>query len=378
MRFCPVTGSNKWQAFYSSTSGRIMTGDQRIVEGNLRKVICPDSGVVANEIAFTPEELELLYGNVYELNTLGREEHFFYTSQGVVARSQIFFEWIAPHLPDSFDTLLEIGCGEGNLLKRFAAKFPGKKFLGLDGSHKAAKLAKSKGLNVTQRVINGEEAVPEADVFLLINVIEHIENIPLLISSVKNSLSDNGRIIFCLPIQDYGGYDIFFAEHVWHFTVAHFESILRRNGLRILHSDANHPVNHGIGLFVCEKINDRPVIIEPVYSDSIIKNIKFWEANFKSLDDYISSNSFRKIAIFGAAEVATLLLTFTSLGDCNLIACIDDTKMPGERKHGIPVYGSAWLNENKVDCLVLAVNKKYHESIREKLNKDKLNIYSIF
>lgn len=378
MRVCPVTGSNKWQPFYSSVGGRIMTADQRIGKGNLRKIICPDSGVVANEIAFTREELELLYGREYELNTLGKEEHFFYTSQGVVARSQVFFEWIAHHLPDSFDTLLEIGCGEGNLLKRFAAMFPGKNFLGLDGSHKAAQLANAKGLNVRQCIIHGEEAVTNADVFLLVGVIEHIEDIPLLISSLKNSLSDTGRIIFCVPIQDYGGYDIFFAEHVWHFTVAHFAAILKRNGLRILHSDANHPVNHGFGLFVCEKANDETVTVGPVYSDAAIKNLAFWEASFNSLDDYISSNRFEKVAIFGAGEVATLFLTFTSLGDCNIVACIDDTQTPGEQKHGIPIYGSNWLSENKVDCLMLTVNKKYHEQIKAKFQDVELNIHSIY
>lgn len=378
MRVCPVTGSNKWEPFYSSVSGRIMTGDQRIVEGSLKKIICPDSGVVANEVAFTLDDLELLYGTEYELNTLGREEHFFYTSQGAVARSEVFFQWIAPHLPDSFDTLLEIGCGEGNLLKRFSAKCSGKNLLGLDGSHKASELANAKGLNVSRRVINGEEAVPKADVLLLVNVIEHIEDIPLLFASLKNSLNDNGRIIFCLPIQDYGGYDIFFAEHVWHFTAAHFEVILKKNGLKILHSDISHPVNHGIGLFVCEKKTDESQAVGPLYSDAIIRNLAFWRASFQKLDEYISSNRFEKVAIFGAGEVATLFLTFTSLGDCNIVACIDDTKMLGEKKHGIPIYGSQWLSENKVDCLILTVNKKYHESIKARLQDIELNIRSVY
>lgn len=355
-----------------------MTGDQRIVEGNLRKVICPDSGVVANEVAFTRDDLELLYGNEYELNTLGKEEHYFYTPDGAIARSQVFFEWVAPHLPVRFDTLLEIGCGEGNLLKRFAAEHPGKIIQGFDGSYKASELARAKGLNVSQRVINGEDEVPKADVFMLVNVIEHIEDIPVLISSLKNALSDYGRIIFCLPIQDYGGYDIFFAEHVWHFTAAHFETILIKNGLKILHSDINHPVNHGIGLFVCEKANDEAITVGQVFSDTITQNLAFWEASFKNLDDYISSNSFEKIAIFGAGEVATLFLTFTSLGDSNIVACIDDTKVHGELKHGIPVYGSQWLSENKVDCLMLTVNKKYHGQIKAKLQNVELNIHSIY
>ncbi|MBL7996092.1 class I SAM-dependent methyltransferase [bacterium] len=354
-----------------------MTGDQRIGKGNLRKIICPDSGIVANETTFTPEELEVLYGKEYELNTLGKEEHFFYTTKGPVARSHVFADWIEPYLPDQFHTLIEIGCGEGNFLKRLTQRFPNKNIMGFDGSHKASELAKSKGLNVQQKLILGNELLPKSDVFILINVIEHIEDITLLISNLKNSLKDSGRIIFCLPIQDYGGYDIFFAEHVWHFTSNHFLAILEKNGLKIVHSDTHHPVNHGIGLFVCEQ-NQTGKNRNTEYSDIIEKNLNFWETNFKNLDDFLMSKPVKKIAIFGAGEVSTLFLTFTSLGKQNIVACIDDTKQDGELKHGIPIHNSEWLRENKIDLLLLTVNKKYHKMIEEKLAGLNLNIRPIY
>ena len=49
MRICPITGSDKWQHYYTSKTNRIITGDQRISEGKLEKIICTDSGVVVKE-----------------------------------------------------------------------------------------------------------------------------------------------------------------------------------------------------------------------------------------------------------------------------------------------------------------------------------------
>ena len=92
-----------------------------------------ESGVVSNKNPFSENDLETLYGKEYELNTLGKEEHFFYTKDGAISRSDVFFQWIKPHLQDQFDSLVEIGCGEGNLLERFIKEFSNKNIIGIDG-----------------------------------------------------------------------------------------------------------------------------------------------------------------------------------------------------------------------------------------------------
>ena len=377
MRICPVSGSEKWLPFYTSNTNRIMTGDQRICSGTLEKIICPESGVVSNKNPFSENDLETLYGKEYELNTLGKEEHFFYTKDGAISRSDVFFQWIKPHLQDQFDSLVEIGCGEGNLLERFIKEFSNKNIIGIDGSHKASELAKKKGLNVQQKLIFGNEQLSPTDVFLLVNVIEHVENIPLLISTLKKSLKNNGRIIFCLPIQDYGGYDIFFAEHVWHFTAEHFKSILKKNGLKTIHCDLNHPINHGIGLFVCE-ISEFSEEIGLYRTDIIKNNLLFWEEKFAELESYLKATHFKSIAIFGASEICTLFLTFSSLSNQNITAVIDDTKEIGFIKHNLPVFESNWLFDNNVDLLLLAVNKKYHESIIKKFTNLNFQIHPVY
>ena len=62
----------------------------------------------------------------------------------------------------------------------------------------------------------------------------------------------------------------------------------------------------------------------------------------------------------------------------NIIACIDDTKGEGTEKHDIPIYPSSWLEDNKVNVLLLTVNEKYHHMVRDKLKHLNLNIQSIY
>lgn len=376
MRKCPLTDSGMFLPFYSSINSRVMTSDQRIIEGQLRKIIFPDTGVVANEKSFESNEIEKIYGNDYELNTSGNEEHIFFTDKGPISRSQVYFEWIKPFIPSNFNKLIEIGCGEGRVLEKIVKAYPGKEIIGFDGSYKAAKLGRIKGLDITQKLIFENDLLPNADVFLLIGVIEHVENIYAFLNNIINSLNEGGRIIICLPIQDYGGYDIFFAEHVWHFTVKHFEYLLNKFNLNVI-IDSNHHINYGFGLFVCEKGNSKKIPL-PDNTCILIDNLNFWKSCFEYFDTWISLHNFNRIAVFGASEIFTLFMAYSSLSELNIVACIDDTKEDGSKKHGIPIYKSEWLKDNEVDLLLLAVNKKYHNQIINKLEKYNLNIHPIY
>lgn len=368
MKKCAACNSEKWREFLRTETDRIMTGDQRIVPGVLNKVICLNCGTVTNKEPFSEQELNNLYGEQYEINTLGHGEHVFFAKEGPIARSQVFCDWIAPHIPSNFKSLLEIGCGEGLLLERIRKLFPDRTFQGIDGSRRAAELGRKRNLLINQGLILSKDAeIPKSDVIMLINVLEHLEDIPAVVSSLIRALNKGGRIIFCLPIQDFGGYDIFFAEHVWHFTVEQIEATLSRCNLRIIYSETEHPINHGIGLFVCERnIHHQEKILE--YNDTLDRARQYWLKAFEQLDSEISQRPLEKVAVFGSGEVFTLFSTFTNLGKQNILACIDEAKdKVGKKKHGIKIFDIDWLRKNDVDAVFLATNSKYYDQVRNKL-----------
>lgn len=136
MRVCPITGSNKFELFYSSTQGRVMTSDQRILPGKLKKIIFEDSGIVANQEEFSEEKLSQIYQTDYLLNTSGSEEHIFYSDQGPISRSQVYFNWVRPFIKEDYKSLIEVGCGEGRVLQKIVDNFPTLDVSGLMGAIK--------------------------------------------------------------------------------------------------------------------------------------------------------------------------------------------------------------------------------------------------
>jgi 2-polyprenyl-3-methyl-5-hydroxy-6-metoxy-1,4-benzoquinol methylase len=377
MRVCPITCSNKFELFYTSSHGKVMTSDQRILPGILQKIIFKSSGVVANLEEFSEEKLSQIYQSEYILNTSGAEEHIFYTSQGSISRSKVYFDWIMPFINMDFKSLVEIGSGEGRVLQKVAEGFPNLDVTGFDGSNKAVDLAQKKGLRISQKLIFEQEVLPKADIYLLLGVLEHIENIESFLANIINSINDRGRLILSIPIQDYLAYDIFFADHIWHFTSSQFEAFLNRMGLDVIHKDIKHPINHGFGLFVCEKVGISSNNFIPD-SKTHKDNLQYWDSCFKNVNELIRKYIDRKITLFGASEILTLFMANTLLNDVKIDACIDDTKPEGMLKHGIPVYPSSWLEHNQTDLLLLAVNKKYYPMIEEKFKHLNLNIQPIY
>jgi SAM-dependent methyltransferase len=367
MRICPVCNGNSWDELPSISGDTCMTGDQRIISGKLEKLCCMGCGLVANSRELSPIELDRLYGVDYQLNTLGGEEHFYITKEGKISRSNAFYNWIRPFVPESVSSLLEVGCGEGNVLSHFKEN-DSYILSGIDGSVQACQLASDKGLDVRNQLVTANSSLGKYDFIYSINVLEHVEDLNGFITTLKASLNKGGKILFCLPIQDYGGYDVFFMEHVWHFNISHIEAVLQRNGLRVISKVVDHPIHHGIGLFYCEPtIHTKSLPI--FYTASISENYLKWLDRFQRINDLLANTTNSELVVFGAGEVSTLLLTFTRLSEFKILAFIDDTKLDGFVKHGIPCYNSEWLNSNSVDAIFLAVNPKYYEIIEEKLKK---------
>lgn len=103
---------------------------------------------------------------------------------------------------ENFESLLDVGCGDGRLVKELSVEFPNKLIKGVDYSEKAIGIAKALNPNYSYTCADiTSQQVMEADIVTLIEVFEHI---PLDISDsfvegIYNQLKTNGILFLTVP-----------------------------------------------------------------------------------------------------------------------------------------------------------------------------------
>lgn len=377
---CPICGAGTWQDFLRSSTGRLMTSDHRVTGGELKKVRCAVCGVVANAFRFRKEEIDRLYGDQYELNAAEGEEHLFFTAAGSLPRSEVFFERIRPHLPSSCRSLLEIGCGAGNLLRRLAEALPDARVFGIDGSRRAVAVARSRSLDVNRRLLDANSRLPLSDVVVCVGVLEHVEDPAAFVRTLREAVEPDGRLIFSLPIQDALSYDVLFHDHVWHFHTEHVIHLLRANGLRVVATECNHPIDTLMGLFVCEREDAAP---RPVwdkdrdYARFVTRNRDAWLRVFSDVDRWLDQIGTSKLVVFGAGEVFALLKANSHLGEVPIAAILDeDPQKVGGHLAGVPIHEPKWLATQDDIAVLPAINPRYHEPIRLRLTPHTKTVFT--
>jgi len=135
---------------------------------------------------------------------------------------------------NSFDSVLDIGCGDG----AFMSVFEDKRIVGVEPSARARELCVKKGLEVTSSISDINETF---DVITLWHVLEHLPNLAEDLKVLMRLLSDQGRLFIAVPnckswdAEFYGefwaGYDV--PRHVWHFDRESLESTLVSAGFEI-------------------------------------------------------------------------------------------------------------------------------------------------
>jgi len=172
-RVCDLCGSTDYEVVVSIDSKRGMTSDSQILLRGLRKIICVSCGLIRDGLEFEFEDLKRHYGDSYQLNTTeSGEEHLFFTANGPVPRSEVIHDWLVQIKPNMAGRVLEVGCGQGSVMERLMASFPGARFSGIDMNEHAVLRARKKGLDVhlgAKTDIRGQY-----DTIIAFGVLEHV------------------------------------------------------------------------------------------------------------------------------------------------------------------------------------------------------------
>ena len=103
-----------------------------------------------------------------------------------------------------FDSLLDVGCGEGRFLREVSKRFPGKRLLGVDFSARAVEYARllNPGLSFLRADISDGPATPERfDVVTLIETLEHVPpgELEEFVKGLRRCINDGGTLVVSVP-----------------------------------------------------------------------------------------------------------------------------------------------------------------------------------
>jgi len=158
------------------------------------------------------------------------------------ATAETYLDFMEKHSESCCGQLLEVGCGDGYLLK--AAERRGFEVTGVEYSEHAAKRA-GQGL-LRGRVIIGEiEQAPIAeetfDACVLADVIEHVRDPRAFLESIWKKLKPGGRILIATPSLDSLSARVmgtrwleFKTEHLFYFDRRSLESLLWQTGFQAI------------------------------------------------------------------------------------------------------------------------------------------------
>jgi len=341
-----------------------MTSDGRIVSRGLRKVLCLSCGLVRDGLSFEAEDLSQHYGKHYQLNTTDSgEEHVFFTPNGPVPRSQFIHDWIRQIKPDISGQVLEVGCGQGSVLERLAASFPRAQFRGIDLSEDAVRRARRKGLDV--RLGESTNITDCYDTIVAIGVLEHVPSPTSFLKELREHLTNGGDLIIAQPMQDVSSYDLFFVDHLHHFTTRHVQEFGQKAGLEqvaVLRGSALVP-NFSLHRFKrAEHKNsgfrfERPPSVQsiPEYLDA-----------FSRINIFLRQH--KKIAVFGTGEVFALLYAYTDLSRAEITCGLDDNRDRRENHQWpFPVICPEEAPNRSVSDVLLSINPRYNDTVSKRL-----------
>jgi 2-polyprenyl-3-methyl-5-hydroxy-6-metoxy-1,4-benzoquinol methylase len=323
---CGLCGSAKYEVILDLPHTSL-TSDSRIIQEGLRKYECAACKLVRNGYIYEEEKLS----DHYTSYTLGQQasvaEPVFYTEEGTVPRSKIVFDWMMSTLSSAgFSnprSIVEIGCGEGSLLTRFADHFETSAIIGIDMSEASLEYARRKGLEGQKgsyQDIHGKH-----DLIFSFAVIEHVPAPMDFLTTLKSHLQPGGLLLVSQPCQDNGSNDIFFADHLHHFFSRHVSEFGHRAGLVELVTSVNHRYIPEFSLHVFG--NQGPGSASN-RDETKIRDVRDviarWTRTFAGIDLWLATSQEKKLAVWGVGQTFRMILAYTRLKDHSITLGFDD------------------------------------------------------
>ena len=373
-KLCDLCQSSKSNVLID-LKGNVMTSDHHVIQSHLKKIECKKCGLVRNGFEPNLQKIQNEYKKNYGYNSGQSGDMVYFSSSGVQDRSTHTLERILSILSkndmDSIKTVIEIGCGEGNLIFAFKEKFPKKKFIGFEINENAVKKGKKRGLDI--RSLTKYSDI-KADLVISYTVIEHTSSPKHFLKLLSKMLNPNGILIIGSPHQDNIFYDIFFIDHLFHFSVKHIQELARFSNLKLIKKNlGSWPIN---SIALCSfKLSKRKLQTKITYQKTkVTQSIKYYDKIFKKINHFLLLNN-DKLAIFGLGEVFCLFQAYTNLSKQNIILAIEDFP---SKKFKFPILPLNKITDSRFNKIIFCINPNYYSVILKRIKLPKSKIFLPF
>ncbi|UZP66167.1 class I SAM-dependent methyltransferase [Desulfovibrio mangrovi] len=226
---CSVCGSTAVEELgtiqrRSVTKRGIMTFDMPVA-------ICRDCGFSFLHPTPSDEEFIEIHRNVYYPN--------WGDNQNVIAHARQVFSKVTQALPLPQDyAVLDIGCGEGNLLEVFHEHGADCTGVEIRDEIDISRL-KAQGIAILQQPFQEIRFDRTFDLIIMDNVMEHVPSPSAFLMSAREILAPHGHLVILVPYVSATSDEAFIPEHVNFFTPATLKNLCKASGFEAV--EPPHP-----------------------------------------------------------------------------------------------------------------------------------------
>ena len=296
-----------------------MASDWRIVNEPLARELCSACGLIRRRPTASTDASFYASGYALYAHPPGdpREK----------SRQEEYARWIAQATGRRPRRVLDVGCGNGSLLRALRTYWPDAEMLGCDPSRESIAQGYGSDLRLWTGTASTLPSDVSVDLVIAVNVIEHTTDPISFLTALRATLQPDGMLVIVCPDGARPGLDLLFVDHVFSFGREHIGTLLSRAGLQRLGA-SQAPRSLGAFQMAIGRRRDATqmkAISAPPRTEDVTRYLEQW----KKLDERLQPRIEGPLVCFGAGEAAGLLRAYAPRTWSPVRACAIDGKPQG-------------------------------------------------
>lgn len=274
---------------------------------------------------------------------------------------------------DENSYVIELASNDGYLLQFFQQK--GIPCLGIEPTHSAATVSKSKGITTLEKFFDSSlaQTLQKADLIIANNVLAHVPDINDFVLGIKHCLKESGLASIEFPhlsnLIKYTQFDTIYHEHFSYLSLGIVSRICRFVGLQVYHVEKIKTHGGSLRVWITYESYGPPTqSVQELVSEELDQGLNSIEVfdQFQSRSIAIKNDLIKylmrayeeskRVCGYGAAAKGNTLLNYAGLST-ELLPCVADISLSKQGKYlpgtHIPVVSPEQLIQYQPDELLV-------------------------